>query len=87
MKIVSVCGNGCGTSLLLRMTIETALQRLNLQAEVEHTDLNSAASMDCDFLMAAADLECMLQNLNRRYAVVGNVLDADEVARAIQGMI
>ena len=87
MKIISVCGNGCGTSLLLRMTIETALQNLNLQAEVEHTDLNSAASMDCDFLMAAADLEFMLQGLDRPYAVVSNVLDAAEVAQAIQRMI
>ena len=33
MKIVTVCGNGCGTSLLLKMTVETALRSMGIEAD------------------------------------------------------
>lgn len=87
MKIVTVCGNGCGTSLLLKMTVETALRSLGLDAQVEHTDLNSAASISCDFLMGAVDLSDLLAGTGQRFVTINSVLDVQEVAQAIRSML
>ena len=87
MKIVTVCGNGCGTSLLLKMTVEAALQSLGLDAQVEHTDINSAASISCNFLMGASDLASLLEGTGQRFVTVTSVLDVEEAKLAIQSML
>ncbi|WP_062072468.1 PTS sugar transporter subunit IIB [Demequina sediminicola] len=60
LNVLAVCGLGMGTSLILRMTCETALDRLGLKATVSHTDLSSAVSQNPDVLvgqgMHVADL-------------------------------
>ncbi len=43
VKILAICGFGVGTSLILRMNIEKVLKENNLEAEVEHIDVTTAA--------------------------------------------
>ena len=51
LKVLCVCGLGMGSSLILRMTVETALARMGLPAEIDHTDLSSARSMSPDVVV------------------------------------
>lgn len=51
LTVLCVCGLGMGTSLILRMTVETALNRMGVDAEIEHTDLSSARSMSPDVVV------------------------------------
>lgn len=44
LKVLAVCGLGMGTSLILRMTTETVLQRLGVAADVDNSDLSAARS-------------------------------------------
>ena len=37
MKILAVCGFGVGSSLVLRMTVEKVIKKLEIDAEVENT--------------------------------------------------
>jgi len=41
-----------GSSLILKMTAEKALQGLGIRARVEHSDLSSARSMGADVILA-----------------------------------
>lgn len=43
VKILAICGFGVGTSLIPRMNIEKVLKENNLEAEVEHIDVTTAA--------------------------------------------
>ena len=86
MKIVTVCGNGCGTSLLLKMTVETVLRNERIDATVEHTDINSASSIECDFFICAKDLESLMLDTGRNFVAVNNLLDINEVKEAILPM-
>lgn len=43
MKILAVCGLGQGTSLILRMNVETVLRDMGVDADVEHIDVSAAA--------------------------------------------
>ena len=51
LKVLAVCGLGMGTSLILRMTAETALERMGLRAEVTSTDISTARSTNADVLV------------------------------------
>lgn len=51
LKVLAVCGLGMGTSLILRMTVETVLARLGIDAVVENTDMSTARSTKADVII------------------------------------
>ncbi len=56
MKILCVCGLGQGTSLILRMNVETVLSELGIVADVDNTDVSSAKSERADFIITSNEL-------------------------------
>lgn len=52
LKVLTVCGVGMGSSLILKMTAEKALAELGVEARVEHADLSSARGMRADVILA-----------------------------------
>ncbi len=52
LKVLTVCGVGMGSSLILKMTAEKALAELGVPARVEHADLSSARGMGADVILA-----------------------------------
>lgn len=52
LRILTVCGVGMGSSLILKMTAEKALAELGVEARVEHADLSSARGMGADVILA-----------------------------------
>jgi PTS system ascorbate-specific IIB component len=53
-EVVTVCGVGMGTSLILRMTAESVFEQLGLQAHVTATDVSSALGMHPDIVIGQA---------------------------------
>ena len=51
MKIVTVCGNGVGSSLMLAMKIEELCKEEGIQADVESCDFNSAQGKAADLIV------------------------------------
>ncbi len=45
LQVLTVCGVGMGSSLMLRMTAEDVFKRMGVTAKVEATDVSSARSM------------------------------------------
>lgn len=56
MKVLTVCGLGQGTSLILKMNVEQALGEKGIQADVEHTDVSAASSMSADYIITSEEL-------------------------------
>ena len=50
LKIITVCGNGIGSSLMLKMKIEEICAENNIQADVESIDFNAAQGKQADLL-------------------------------------
>jgi len=61
MKILTVCGLGQGTSLLLRMNVEEVLNELKIQAEVDHMDVSYAASENAELILTSPQLAPLLE--------------------------
>lgn len=82
-KILTVCGLGQGTSLILRMNVEQALGDKGIQADVEHMDVSSASSVQADYIITSNELAESLGNHQAKIIIVNNYFDMDEINQAI----
>ena len=83
MKILTVCGLGMGSSLILKMNVESVLQKHGIQASVEHMDVSSAASAKADLVITNSDLVDNLRQISCPVAVVNNYIDMQEITQAL----
>ncbi|MBT2216300.1 PTS sugar transporter subunit IIB [Virgibacillus dakarensis] len=83
MKVLTVCGLGQGTSLILRMNVEQALGEKGIQADIEHTDVSTASSMQADYIITSNELAESLQQHSAKVIIVNNYFDMDEINQAI----
>ncbi|WP_019614059.1 PTS sugar transporter subunit IIB [Psychromonas ossibalaenae] len=75
MKIMVVCGNGLGTSLMMEMSIKTIVKDLGVSANVDHVDLGSAKGTDCDIFVGTKDITEQLV----AQSVVGEIVTLDNM--------
>lgn len=61
-KIQTVCGFGCGSSLMLRMKVESILKENQLEAEVFCSDVGTCCANDCDAIFISTELAERIQN-------------------------
>jgi PTS system ascorbate-specific IIB component len=87
MKILSVCGLGQGTSLILRMNLETVLREMGINADVEHTDVSSASSMPADYIVTSNELAESLQGVSAKIIIVNNYFDLKEIKEKLQAAL
>ena len=89
MKIVTICGAGIGTSGILKVNAERALQRLGLSATVVAADLASVARVAADAQVILTSAE-FVEAIGPTYAdviVVENYFDGDELAAKLEAAL
>lgn len=77
LNIVTVCGAGMGSSLMLKMTTETAIDALGLDARVECTDISTARGMSPDVVIGQEMHTEGLQDLAPVVLTISDFLDSD----------
>ncbi|NBJ68218.1 MULTISPECIES: PTS sugar transporter subunit IIB [Clostridia] len=87
MKVLTVCGLGQGTSLILKMNVEQALGDMGIRADVEHTDVSTASSMNADYIITSNELAESLQGHKAKIVIVNNYFDMDEINEAVKANI
>lgn len=83
MKIITVCGMGMGTSLILKMTIESVLKKEGLSAEVVHSDLDSAKAQNADLFAISVDMVNAFGESGKNYVAVQSVFDENGVRETV----
>lgn len=56
MKVITVCGMGFGTSLMLLMTIKDIGKKHGVKVEGEAVDLGSYKGKNCDLIAASSEI-------------------------------
>lgn len=83
LKVLTVCGLGQGTSLILKMNVEQVLNERGIQADVEHMDVSSASGTAADYIITSNELAESLGSHSAKVIVVNNYFDMDEINQAI----
>lgn len=85
IKILAVCGMGLGSSLILRIGIEKALEEEGIDGTVEVKDLSSIYGEKADFIFASEEIAdkidhpaevVSIKNITDRKAIKEKVLEA-----------
>jgi PTS system ascorbate-specific IIB component len=85
MKILAVCGFGCGSSMILKMSIDKAVSQLGVSCETDIADVSTAKGMPCDAIFTSAELSDTLSSGSKIpvYAVK-KYLDVNEVKSVVE---
>ncbi len=81
MKIITVCGMGIGTSVLLKMNAEKALRGLGVDADVEAADIGTArgAARTAEIVLTSADLADDIGDVPAKVIVINNFTNTEEI--------
>ena len=75
MKILTVCGMGSGSSLILKINVDAILKELNLKAQVDAIDVGSYKSAEADIIFSTKDLARQLKDASVPVVLLQTVLD------------
>lgn len=56
MRIITVCGNGIGSSLMLAMKIQELCDEEGMKVDVESCDVSAAVGKSCDLFITVKEL-------------------------------
>ena len=89
MKIITVCGMGIGTSVLLKMNAEKALRALDIDADVEAADIGTArgAARTAELVLTSEDLVEEIGQVPAKIVVIDNFTSVSEIQSKIQESI
>ena len=83
MKILVCCGSGLGSSFMIEMNIKKVLVELGVEAEVNHSDLSSAAGIRSDIYVGTRDIASQLTSLGGVVVSLNNMIDKNELKEKI----
>lgn len=87
MYILSVCGMGFGTSLMLLMDIQSMAKDQGYKVDGEATDLGSAKGKSCDLMVASSEIASELSEEGVPVISIDNILDKEEIKSKVLPMI
>ncbi|MEK3889688.1 PTS sugar transporter subunit IIB [Bacillus sp. FSL K6-3431] len=87
MKIVTVCGMGFGTSLMLLMDIQSIAKGHGYELDGEAVDLGSAKGKPCDFMVASSEISAELIDEPVEVISINNLLDKEEIESKVMPVI
>lgn len=79
MKIIAVCGHGLGSSFMMEMNIKKVLSKLNIEAEVDHSDLSSVHENDADLFIMAKDIAHSSPIPANKIIIITNIVSQQEI--------
>ncbi len=86
MNILCVCGNGMGTSTMLKITLKKLCSQHGIIADIESCAFSEAAShlMTTDLVITSPEWANMIPNLGKaKIAVTKNLIDVKGVEKTL----
>lgn len=83
LRVLTVCGVGMGSSLILRMNAEEVLSGLGVEATVEATDVSSARGMNADVIIGQGLHTGELEGVAPVVVTITNFMDKDGLRRQL----
>ncbi len=83
IRIVTACGVGMGSSLILRMYTEDVIKVLGLQANVEALDVSQARGAKADLILTSPALVSVVSGGNAIVKSISNYVDKGLIKKAL----
>lgn len=84
MKIMAVCGAGLGSSFMMEMNIKKVLKKLEITAEVEHSDLGSVTPDLANVFVMGKDIAYSANLPDNKVIIINNLIDIKELEEKVK---
>ena len=84
LRIVTVCGCGQGSSLILRMWTDDVVKEMGIEARVENMEVTSAKGAKCDLVLTSKALVPVVEGQNHETRAILNFLDKKLIRKEIE---
>ncbi|MCA9766066.1 MAG: PTS sugar transporter subunit IIB [Carnobacterium sp.] len=75
IKVVTVCGAGVGSSMMMRLFSQQILDDEGIEADVEASDISSVSPDSYDILITTSDFADALRNSTAYIIRIDNMMD------------
>jgi ascorbate PTS system EIIB component len=75
IKIVTVCGAGVGSSMMLRVFAQQIIDAENIDGEVDASDIGSVNASDYDIVITTSDFANVLRESTAKIVRIDNLMD------------
>lgn len=83
LKIITVCGLGVGSSLIMKITVDNAMKALGkTNYQIEHWDMGTVKGRPCDFIVTTHEFKKQFAEADN-VIFVQNMLDVNEMKQKI----
>lgn len=79
LRIMTVCGFGLGSSMILKITLDGVLKENGISAETFCADATTAIGEDFDVVFTSRDMASMFKNITKPVVVIDNFLSKDQI--------
>lgn len=90
LKVLAACGNGMGSSLIIKMKIEQVLKEMGLECEVHHASVGQAKSdaMNYDLVLVSEVFQEDFMNAgNAKVVGLLNLLSDEEIRTKVEAAL
>lgn len=79
IKILTVCGAGVGSSMMLKVFAQQILSKENIEARVDATDIGSINPQEADIIITTTDFANLFRNTTSRVLPIDNLTDKENL--------
>ncbi|MBE6083381.1 PTS sugar transporter subunit IIB [Sporanaerobacter sp. PP17-6a] len=80
LTVLTVCGAGVGSSLMVKMNAEDILSKLGIKAKIINSDVTSAKGNTADILVTTMDIYKLIKDINvKQVVILDNPVSAKEL--------
>lgn len=83
LNIITVCGLGVGSSLIMKMTVDQAMSQLHRKCNIEHWDMGTVKGKPCDFIVTTEGFRKSFEGVEN-VVFVQNIVDVKEMKEKLE---
>ncbi|WP_054950515.1 PTS sugar transporter subunit IIB [Numidum massiliense] len=88
LKVLTVCGAGVGSSMMLKVFTEKILKEEGVEGTVNAVDIGSVSGgQDADVIITTPELAQLLQNVQAKVIALPNLMDRETLKKELLQII
>lgn len=87
LKVLAVCGMGFGSSMILKMTMESVLKELGIKADIVIADIGTAKSECADLIVTSHEFGNLLRDRGIPIVEMKNYVDRNEMRTKLEPIL
>jgi ascorbate PTS system EIIB component len=87
VEILTVCGVGSGSSLILRMYVEDVLEELGVRYHVQAGQVSESKGAKADIILCSPEFFSVTRGAIAKVITINNFTDKDEIRKELEPVL